>query len=39
MLASDAQINARGRQAASRWLSDQGGHGYRYLEPGEGLEL
>ena len=35
----DAQINSRGRQAANSWLTDQGGHGYRYLAPGEGFDL
>ena len=35
----DAQINSRGLQAANSWLTDQGGHGYRYLAPGEGLDL
>ena len=35
----DAQINSRGLQAANSWLTDQGGHGYRYLAPGEGFDL
>jgi L-ascorbate metabolism protein UlaG (beta-lactamase superfamily) len=35
----DAQINSRGRQGANSWLTDQGRHGYRYLAPGEGLDL
>jgi hypothetical protein len=35
----DAQINSRGLQAANSWLTDQGGYGYRYLAPGEGLDL
>jgi L-ascorbate metabolism protein UlaG (beta-lactamase superfamily) len=35
----DAQINSRGLQGANSWLTDQGGHGYRYLAPGEGFDL
>lgn len=35
----DAQINSRGLQGANSWLTDQGGHGYRYLTPGENLDL
>lgn len=35
----DAQINSRGLQGANSWLTDQGGHGYRYLPPGEGFDL
>ena len=35
----DAQVNSRGRHAASSWLTDQGGHGYRYLTPGESLDF
>jgi L-ascorbate metabolism protein UlaG (beta-lactamase superfamily) len=35
----DAQINSRGRQGVNSWLTDQGGHGYRYLAPGEGFDL
>jgi L-ascorbate metabolism protein UlaG (beta-lactamase superfamily) len=34
----DAQVNSRGLHAASSWLTDQGGHGYRYLAPGESLD-
>jgi L-ascorbate metabolism protein UlaG (beta-lactamase superfamily) len=35
----DAQINSRGRQGVNSWLTGQGGHGYRYLAPGEGFDL
>lgn len=35
----DAQLNSRGRQGANSWLAEQGGHGYRYLAPGEGADL
>jgi hypothetical protein len=35
----DAQINARGRQAANSWLTDQGRYRYRYLVPGESTGL
>jgi L-ascorbate metabolism protein UlaG (beta-lactamase superfamily) len=35
----DAQINSRGLRGANSWLTDQGGHGYRYLAPGEDFDL
>jgi L-ascorbate metabolism protein UlaG (beta-lactamase superfamily) len=35
----DAQINTRGLAGANSWLTDQGGHAYRYLAPGEGSDL
>ena len=35
----DAQINSRGRHGANGWLTDRGGHGYRYLAPGEAVDL
>jgi L-ascorbate metabolism protein UlaG (beta-lactamase superfamily) len=35
----DAQINSRGLHGANSWLTDQGGHGYRYLAPGEDFDL
>ena len=35
----DAQINSRGLRGANGWLTEQGGHGYQYLTPGEGFDL
>ena len=35
----EAQINARGLQAANTWLTGQGRHQYRYLVPGESADL
>jgi L-ascorbate metabolism protein UlaG (beta-lactamase superfamily) len=35
----DAQVNTRGLAGANSWLTDQGGHAYRYLAPGEGSDL
>lgn len=35
----DAQINSRGLQGINSWLTDHGGHGYRYLASGEGFDL
>lgn len=35
----DAQINSRGLRGINNWLTDQGQHGYRYLTPGESLDL
>jgi L-ascorbate metabolism protein UlaG (beta-lactamase superfamily) len=35
----DAQVNHRGLDGANGWLAEQGGHGYRYLAPGQACEL
>jgi len=35
----DAQVNSRGLDAANNWLTEKGGHRYRYLAPGEDSDL
>lgn len=34
----DGQINSRGLQGVNGWLTEQGGHGYQYLAPGDAID-